>query len=779
MSRTKLLSKCLLTLWILLMAIFFMPAGLKAAEGDEPETYTVIFNPGDGQVTEGYKTELKVPVGGSVVIYNWGIYSYEEGAYESGGYTYDYLNPDAFTKEGWYLESWLDTEGNQIPFDTEYPITGDTEITALWGELCTVTFNPGDGQITEGADNKLKVPKGGYIEVSAGGDVWSYQSNGNYYNYLSSDSFIKEGARLKGWQDAEGSLLDHWSQYPITEDTEYTAKWMNVYTVTLNPGDGQVLDGDTIKLIVPENGWIEIYNNRSVASFKDDSSGSYEYVDSNAFKKEGCYLNGWKNNEGDILSIGERIPVTEDMEITAEWEEAYTVTIEPGDGEVVSDWVKTEYSIPEGGYITISDDGNINFSEKDSEESFDQFYGRNFRKDNSYLKCWKVTEGKELVRGDMFPVTKDMTLTAIWGNACELTLDLDGGNIYIDSDDDLSVPEGGYICCRIDEDKSEGCIYIYDENNQRYDSVYYESLRKDNAYFNGWLDENGVSLDEGENYKITKDTVLTASWVDTIKVTLNPGEGSLKPWFDTAEVSLPEGGIIAISGNGDVYSYGECSHTEMDIDDYYGYISAVYSSYFEREGYYLKGWQDASGKDLKPNRDIRIDEPTTLTAVWGKINKISFDLDGGTIKENYIEEYGTELEVPEKGFIKYEGNYMSSYRENGKYFDEFSCNAFDKEGYIFAGLKDRDGNPLEEDSRIPIDDDTLLTVVWTKAYKVTFDPGEGEVDEGTAVLFIPVGGSIYATNNGIVYSYAAGVEVSEEPEDDALDSIWDYTFHKE
>ena len=186
---------------------------------------------------------------------------------------------------------------------------------------------------------------------------------------------------------------------------------------------------------------------------------------------------------------------------------------------------------------------------------------------------------------------------------------------------------------------------------------------------------------------------LSAKIGETVKLPVTPGEGFN---LDTNEVNVLEATIkadeatvlkvyycrnkYAISFDGNDGTVDGKAFVEAEY--YYG--STVTAPVTEREGYSLTGWSPALSTVAVANADY--------VAQW-EINKytISFDSDGGSNVLPITQDYGTAITAPEEPT---------------------------KEGYVFKGWADADGNGIP--ATMPAED-TALTAVWELAqFTVTF-----------------------------------------------------------
>lgn len=160
------------------------------------------------------------------------------------------------------------------------PATSDLILTAVWQREYTVKFDSDGG--TPVSDQTLA--EGGKLSIPG--------------------TPIRDGYRLDGWYLGD-TKWDFGST--VNSNMELKAKWIRVFTVTLDPIGGTVADGDL---------------NITVDSGTPISS--LPVAQKNDFKFDGWYLD---NNAWDINA-----PVTEDITLTAKWIPYYTVSFDTNGG---------------------------------------------------------------------------------------------------------------------------------------------------------------------------------------------------------------------------------------------------------------------------------------------------------------------------------------------------------------------------------------------------------------------------------------------------------------
>lgn len=229
---------------------------------------------------------------------------------------------------------------------------------------------------------------------------------------------------------------------------------------------------------------------------------------------------------------------------------------------------------------------------------------------------------------------------------------------------------------------------------------------KEGFKFIGWTDNNGNMITNGT--KLTEDITLRALWIDnnaeTIVITFDTDGGN-------------EIGSIAMAKDGSII---------LPVDPI-------------KEGYIFGGWIDENGNIISSNM-ITINS-TTLKTYWikknAKTSTITFDTDGGNNIDNILIENDKIIVLPVNPT---------------------------KDGYVFDGWVDTDGNTITKDTII--NKDMTIKAIWKEPYTCPNDcdpieNGSKCVKETTTDMIIVSGcpsgyrmsngkctGTRYAANNG-------------------------------
>ncbi len=214
------------------------------------------------------------------------------------------------------------------------------------------------------------------------------------------------------------------------------------------------------------------------------------------------------------------------------------------------------------------------------------------------------------------------------------------------------------------------------------------------------------SMDTAGNYGAPAVETKTAAVGEVVKATPTPTEGF---YLDTTAANVLEDVIKADSATVLKIYYARNEYTitfngnggtvdgEVTTTDKYYHGATVVEPLTEREGYTLKGWS--------PALSIVAVADATYDAQW-EINEytISFDTDGGSLILPITQDFGTDITAPAVPT---------------------------KEGYVFEGWVDADGNDASVPATMPAED-VALKAVWAKdKFTVTFYETE---EDGAAVL---------------------------------------------
>jgi len=132
------------------------------------------------------------------------------------------LMANTFTNPGKVFAGWATSAGGEVVYadGAEITVGSNTDLYAVWGDACTVTF-VNDGKTTDTAAVAKNTPIGTKIPADP----------------------TKKGYTFAGWFNGGEELT---AETTITSDVTYTAKWTPIqYTIVLNPGEG---DGEKVTL---------------------------------------------------------------------------------------------------------------------------------------------------------------------------------------------------------------------------------------------------------------------------------------------------------------------------------------------------------------------------------------------------------------------------------------------------------------------------------------------------------------------------------------------------
>ena len=192
--------------------------------------------------------------------------------------------PEDPTREDYTFVEWQ-LNGNTYDFSTR--VTGDITLTAKWEKKAPAKFTV--SFVVEGETEPFHT-----AEVETGKKVMA-----------PADEPMREGYVFDGWT-LNGADYDF--ETPVTEALTLTAKWINLWMVTFDVGEGtaveavEVKDGD--KLAIPET----------------------------IPTRENYIFDGWMLN-GEEYDF--ETPVTGALTLTAKWANAWTVTFDVGEGSAI------------------------------------------------------------------------------------------------------------------------------------------------------------------------------------------------------------------------------------------------------------------------------------------------------------------------------------------------------------------------------------------------------------------------------------------------------------
>ena len=326
-------------------------------------------------------------------------------------------------------------------------------------------------------------------------------------------------------------------------------------------------------------------------------------------------------------------------------------------------------------------------------------------------------------------------------------------------------------------------------------NVELETPSKEGYTFGGWytLVNGGTKIESP--YMPTSDITLYAHWTaNKYQITFNPGENGTVT-ETTREVTYGE-------------KYGELPTPT-------------------REGFEFVGWYDSDENEIKSNDIVNITSDTTLTAKWlGAEITITFDPDGGEVDtpNKKVRNEGTygELPTPIKPGYTFKGWYdpnenkieststvdltgdttLKAKWEENKYTITFNPGENGtvtettrevtygenygtlptptREGYIFDGWYDPDGNKIQDTDIVEILKDTTFTAKWLgEEHTLIFDynGGTGEVENKTIQNGKIYGELPVATKEGHTFLGWFDEEDNQVTKDTIANTTTDITIH--
>lgn len=297
-------------------------------------------------------------------------YSPGEG---NGTEFFDYVGSDGtyklrsevdFTRDGYYLSGWKDSEGNVYELGMlYYSDLGNLELTAVWTEKTKITYSPGEGK---------------------GDVITDYLDSDQKYNLRSDVDFTREGYILSGWKDSKGNKYDLGAAYANSLGSlALTAVWTEKIKISYLPGEGKGTSvTDTLA-----------------------SDETYSLRDKADFTRDGYKLSGWKDKAGTEYALGASYDLKKgSVELTAMWE-AVTKT-----GKA-----KIKYAPGEGSGTAITDEVNFKYVNGSKAEDYNLRKTADFTRKGYKLIGWKAADGAEYALGASYDLAKgDLSLTAVW-----------------------------------------------------------------------------------------------------------------------------------------------------------------------------------------------------------------------------------------------------------------------------------------------------------------------------------------------------------------------------
>ena len=698
----------------------------------EKEHYTF-----DGWYLNDAPYDFGTPVTANITLTaHWTINKYTVTFDSAGGSSVDPMTVDALTsierpstsRSNYSFDGWFADAISVGGAGDSYRVTGDVTLTAYWtytggsvdpSDRYTVTFVPDNG---EEEFNYYNVNEG--TKVSAPEDpVWA-------------------GHIFDGWFTEDGVLFDF--DTPITSDLTLTAKWRTTANVVIDDSeggsftgiDGEVGIGDSIELPDASKegsglvGWdtdgdgeadaqpgdsVTIEDDTTLVpvweDLPDDAQQDHVIIDADGgssdfdewftedgkltlpdASKDGSELAGWDTDGDGAVDAqpGDVIDVEDGDTITAVWDrQKHTVTYDYGGSTATR---------------TVSDGSRAPMPADPVREGF-AFVG------------WLLDgEGYDFSA----PVKADITLVAQWNEIVSIVIDDSAGGSF--------TPIDGEVVAG--------------------DTIRLPEATKDGQQLAGWDTDGDGSVDAqpGDLVQIDGDTTLTPIWEDIPEgteqdrvVIEDSGNLGMDQWWTTdGTIPLPEpskdgevflgwdtdGDGVADAQPGDtvevtdgqtitgIWRPAEDVDVTIDAEDDVSISGDIPEDLKEgdtvvlpdasKEDQKLAGWDtDGDGAvDAQPGDEIVVDGDTTLVPIFEDLaeddvqNTVQID-DGSGSGSTWWTENDESMTVPE---------------------------APSRDGQVFEGWVDSDGNVYQPGDVIVPEGDMTLTAKW---YDAPADDSDG------------------------------------------------------
>lgn len=558
--------------------------------------------------------------------------------------------------DGYFCTGWFDANGVR---SNDIEVTADITLYAHYEKLYDVTFDASKGHFEDGTQSYTIQPKYGYPQM--------YK-----------DVVAPEGYKFVGWFDKNDV---EYEEHLFTENTTYYAKYIKLYKVTFDAGNGHFEDGQ----------------NTVTVDMEEDAYPYYK----EPISPEGMMFIGWFDVDGNSY---QKNTIKEDTTFYAKYGKTINVTFDAGKGHFENGDKTKIVKTPEGervyGGSVISPDGML----------FDGWYDENghspywsdFKKDVTYyaryVKALTITfkanggigdtftakvgegnfyssenfdskfthpDGKVLIGfqdeetgqfyklGYGYQFFNDATLLAQWADPVTVTLDCNGGTT------------------------SKGSLVheIWAKNTTlSHGSILDEKPVKEGMVFTGWhLDSvDGPKIDP-HTIIFDRDTVIYASYSKAVHININLDALGM----ESKSIEVAKGESVKLR---------DVCHVSVDEDK-------------EITGYRI----DGTNTVIDENQELVFDKDINLTAVVKNKIKLTYDSNGAGfdsinkyVSRNYSYFYNVFDKTPK-----------------GKYFAGWAANSPD--GVVYTSAT----------SGMPFTEDTTLYAVWKDGCTIHLDLGEG------------------------------------------------------
>lgn len=623
-----------------------------------------------------------------------------------------------YTFVGWFTEK---TNGDKIEDSTKVEIIASQTLYAHWSvntyeisfdtdseskfDSIKVTFDTAFGE--------LPVPtKRGYTFVG-----W-FTSEKYGTEKIEKDSILKIGENTtlyahwqanvykvtfdpsRGTVDVESKEIEFGSPYG-TLPTPYRFGYDFLGWYTESGRAGELVSEDTI---VDYDGNMVLYAHWSaiqVTVIFDPNSGvcaeesrDYEFDEIYASfptpTKTGYTFIGWQTSNGEYLKTSTVVDFVETITVKAQWQaNTYRIELDCNGGSFVTNGDEYIYDV-----------------------TYDSVYpqlGTPTRYGYRFVG-WQTDNAEFIYSGDTVKITSSQTIKAQWASI-----------VYIvEFDSDGGIMENTTV--KVSYDKPYGTL---------------PTPIKSGYSFAGWMDENGDTVNDSSVYNFTKSTKLKALWTERVYIiTFDPNGGQMQSgiqldvkygqeygelpvptrvgykftrWVDINGNSIHATNKVEVADNTKYYAEWVPLVFDVEFDGNGSNmtvppVSVTYGDTYsilpeiERNGYDFVGWFDKDGNLVTEDSTVSITESQTLKARWTALEyMLVFDANGGVCD---VDNMKFTLDM----------------------IDEGKLPVPTKEGNIFVGWYDSDGNQLDSDVILKTDEDNFFTARWAMTeYSIYFN----------------------------------------------------------
>lgn len=661
----------------------------------EPGKFTVTFEPNGGQTPTDSKKVTYLTTYGTLPIP------------ERVGYTF----------VGWFTSK---VDGEQITESTKVEIVAQQTLYAQWSvNTYDISFDTGSEskfdsiRVTfDTAYGELPVPtKRGYTFVGwftsekygtqkiDSNSILKIGENTTLYAHWQANTYKITFDPTMGSVDTDGKNIVFGSAYGILPTPErFGYEFLGWFTE--NGNNGNFIDENTI---VDYDRDMVLYAHwsarRVIVTFDPNSGVCDEATRGYEFDKEygsfpmptktGYTFLGWMQQNGEYLKAETLVDFIEDISVTAQWKaNSYTIELDCSGGSFAT--------------------GNELYSYTVTYDSVYPQLGTPTRYGYRFVG-WQTEDADFAYSGEIVKITSSQKLKAQWASVLYVVeLDPNGGSL-----------EEHYIKVGYNQPYGELPVPI-----------------KNGYSFAGWVDENGKAVNKNSIYPNTQSGKLFALWTERIyEISFDANGGQLENqvilsvkygqsygelpiptrtgykftrWVDEDGNAIHSNNIVEVAN--DTKYYAEWIPLVFDVEfDGNGSdmtvppVSVTYGDKYnilpeiERNGYNFVGWFDGDGNLVTENSTVYTTESITLTARWIALEyTLVFDANGGDCDIDRIDftfdMMGGGVPVPSK------------------------------EGNIFVGWFDVNGDQLTSDVLLDDSEENLFTARWAMTeYNVYFN----------------------------------------------------------